>query len=100
MILSVRNSLSQHHAVMDEAKCSIIFYTPEHEFRVIELMATRPDLRAIEARKLDDLITAVCDHYIYDKKWINDRTDPIIVAHSSGSTGTINVSSHHNSLFH
>lgn len=96
MIPSVRNSLSQHLAVFEEANCDIVYYTPEMEARMKELQKERQQLQAYCVEDLDDHIQDSVPHYNYDKNWSEARTDPILVAHSSGSTGKVlNHSTHH-----
>lgn len=87
MIPSVRNSLSQHLAVFEEAKCDKVFYTPEMQSRINEIKESMPRLQAFEVPDLDDLLSQSAKHYEYKRTWAEGRTDPIIIAHSSGSTG-------------
>ncbi|OAA57976.1 Male sterility, NAD-binding protein [Niveomyces insectorum RCEF 264] len=87
MIPSVRNSLQQSLAVFEEASCNLLYYTPEMATVVRQLQDARPGLRIFEVPALDSLLSATSKHYPYDKKWADARTDPIIIAHSSGSTG-------------
>lgn len=87
MIPSIRNSLAQHLSVFEAAKCNKVFYTPEMKARIDELRHNRPGLQAFEVPSLDELITTLPKQYPYTKKWSDARTDPILVAHSSGSTG-------------
>lgn len=89
MIPSVRNSQQQHLAVFSEASCRIVYYTPEMAAIVAQLKEAMPNLQAFEVPPLDSLLTAgaTAKHYPYTKKWVDARTDPIIIAHSSGSTG-------------
>lgn len=87
MIPSVRNSESQHLSVFEEAKCSRVLHTVEFESKINELKTLKPDLQGFVVPDLDKLIGTPSKHYEYNKKWSDARTDPIIVAHSSGSTG-------------
>lgn len=88
MIPSVRNSPSQNLSVFEAASCNKIFYTVEMEHVVTTLKDARPELRAVKVPSIDELIHTPSEHYNYDKTWAEARTDPIIIAHSSGSTGT------------
>ena len=63
--------------------------------RVEELKQSKADLQAFEVPSLDELITASSKHYPYTKTWREARTDPILVAHSSGSTGENSASCLH-----
>ncbi len=87
MVPSVRNSLQQHMAVFEDAKCSILYYTPEMAPVAQALKEKRPQLRALEAPPLPSLLASSGRHYPYTKAWADARTDPIVIAHSSGSTG-------------
>ncbi|CAK7224033.1 putative NRPS-like protein biosynthetic cluster [Sporothrix bragantina] len=89
MIPSVRNSLQQHRAVFTEAKCTRVYYTPEMAAIVAQLQAEMPDLKAFSVPPLDDVLSngTSAKHYPYTRTWVEARTDPIIIAHSSGSTG-------------
>ncbi|KJR88497.1 NRPS-like enzyme [Sporothrix schenckii 1099-18] len=89
MIPSVRNALPQHQAVFAEAACRIVHYTPEMAAVVGQLKDAMPDLQAFRVPPLDDLLAAgtTAAHFPYTRTWAAARTDPIIIAHSSGSTG-------------
>lgn len=89
MVPSVRNSLSQHLAVFDDAKCDKVFYTPEMESRIQELKQAMPGLKALLVPDLDDLLSSQSPHYEYGRTFAEGRTDPILIAHSSGSTGIV-----------
>lgn len=87
MIPSVRNSTQQHVAVFNEANCSRVYYTPEMAPIVKQLQEKMPHLQAFEAPSLDDMLASSSPPYPYNKKWEEAYKDPIIIAHSSGSTG-------------
>ena len=87
MVPSVRNSLSQHLAVFQDANCNKLFYTSEMEVRVNELKEPVPGLQAFLVPSLDDLLSSQSPHYEYNRTFAQGRTDPILIAHSSGSTG-------------
>ena len=89
MIPSVRNSLSQHLAVFEEVKCDKVFYTSEMQPRIDEIKQNMPKLQTFKVPELDELILQQTKHYEYNRTWADGRTDPIIIAHSSGSTGKI-----------
>lgn len=87
MIPSVRNSSSQHLSVFVAADCDRLLYTPNFESTVSSLKSMRPGLKSYSVPELDVLLRTPSKHYEYIKTWAEARTDPIIVAHSSGSTG-------------
>lgn len=87
MIPSVRNSESQDLSVFEDAKCTRVYYTPNFTSKIEKLRALKHDLNIAEVPELDVLIGSASTHYVYDKMWADARTDPILIAHSSGSTG-------------
>lgn len=87
MIPSVRNALSQHLSVFEAAACDKVFYTVEMEQTVIALKQANPSIQSVLVPSLDELINTPSEHYEYNRTWAEGRTDPIIIAHSSGSTG-------------
>lgn len=87
MIPSVRNSESQHRSVFEAAQCIRAFYTPEFVSTIDKLKLVTPDLQSFVVLELDELIDVPSQHYAYNRTWNDARTDPILIAHSSGSTG-------------
>ncbi|KAF2650921.1 hypothetical protein K491DRAFT_782258 [Lophiostoma macrostomum CBS 122681] len=87
MIPSVRNSESQHLSVFEAAGCSRVLHTPTFESIITAVRQAKPDVISHTVLELDQLLSTQCLHYEYNKTWAEARTDPIIIAHSSGSTG-------------
>ncbi|KAF9870587.1 hypothetical protein CkaCkLH20_11893 [Colletotrichum karsti] len=88
MIPSVRNSVSQHDSVFKAANCTRVIHTPEMSSVITAMKSSKRQLDAILAPTLDELLeSAGTSPYAYDRTWAEGRTDPIIIAHSSGSTG-------------
>src|SRR5262245_53778993 len=87
MIPSVRNSESQHLSVFEAASCTRVLYTPNFSSKISDIQTIKSELRGFAVPELDELINSPSKHYDYNKSWAEARTDPIIIAHSSGSTG-------------
>lgn len=87
MIPSVRNSESQQLSVFEAAKCTRVLHTPTFESTINNLKRSMHELRNFSVPDLDQLIGIECVHYKYNRTWAEGKTDPIIIAHSSGSTG-------------
>lgn len=51
------------------------------------LLEHRPELHLHKIQALSDMVKPGTDHYVYDKKYDAVKWDPILVLHSSGSTG-------------
>lgn len=87
MIPSVRNSESQHLSVFKAAQCTRVLHTAMFKPVIARIKEQRPELQSFPVPHLDQLIEVRCARYEYNKKWADARTDPIVIAHSSGSTG-------------
>lgn len=62
-------------------------FTPEVDALFSPLLEHNPDLHLHQVGPLSDLIRPGTQHYAYDKKYDEVKFDPILVIHSSGSTG-------------
>lgn len=89
MIPSVRNSESQHLAVLEEANCYKYMCSAELETKVHTLIKLRPGAISFTVPTLDKMLNTSSKHYPYEKTWEKAERDPLIIAHSSGSTGKI-----------
>jgi thioester reductase-like protein len=64
-----------------------LLYAPEVESFVKPLLGENPDLNIHPIQPLEDLVKPDTPHYPYDKAYDSARWDPILILHSSGSTG-------------
>ena len=74
-------------SIFEEASCSVVLYTPDLESKTAALVSTLLNVQRLVVPGLQELLKGTHPHYPYSKTWSEARTDPIIVAHSSGSTG-------------
>ena len=89
MVPSVRNSLSMNLSLLKTTNCDKIFYSQELEQKVQELREERPSVIAIPMPSLDELLESSPKHYPYIKHFEEVEDDPIIIVHTSGSTGKV-----------
>lgn len=87
MVPSVRNSLSMNLSLLKRTNCNKIFYSQELAQKVQELREERPSIVAIPMPSLEELLESRPHHYPYDKIFDEVENDPIIIVHTSGSTG-------------
>lgn len=87
MVPSIRNSLSMNIALLKRTNCDKIFYSKEVAHLVEELKAARPSVVAVLMPSLDDLIESRCEVYPYNKTFAEAEDHPVLICHTSGSTG-------------
>lgn len=87
LIPSVRNSESGNLSLLDEVNCSKLFHSSEFAAKINSLKERKLGAESWVLPALDELLTGVTKHFPYEKTWSEARTDPILIAHTSGSTG-------------
>lgn len=74
-------------SLLEQTQCRHFLYAPEVDAVIKPLLEYRPDLHLHKIQALSDMVKPGTDHYVYDKKYDAVKWDPILVLHSSGSTG-------------
>ncbi|ORY14412.1 hypothetical protein BCR34DRAFT_646399 [Clohesyomyces aquaticus] len=94
---SHRNSVAGHADLVKKTGCTILIHT--REFPVCGILE-KCRLEILCMPELDFLLDDTpCDHYPYTKTWEEAKNDPILVVHTSGSTGLPKPVSWSNSMF-
>ncbi|KAJ4403409.1 putative NRPS-like protein biosynthetic cluster [Gnomoniopsis sp. IMI 355080] len=87
LLPSPRNSAWMNASLLEQTQCCHFLYASEVDAVVSPLLEHRPDLRLHKIKPLSDMIKQGAQHYAYDKEYDAVKWDPILVLHSSGSTG-------------
>lgn len=89
LLPSLRNPAWMNTSLLGETRCSHVLYGPEINVIVRALLKEAPDLRAHQVPSLTDLILPGpgAEPYPFNKEYETAKRDPILVLHSSGSTG-------------
>ncbi|KAJ4394813.1 hypothetical protein N0V93_004033 [Gnomoniopsis smithogilvyi] len=87
LLPSPRNSPWMNASLLEQTQCRHFLYAPEVEAVVLPLREHRPDLHLHKIEALSDMIKPGTQHYVYEKDYDAVKWDPILVLHSSGSTG-------------
>ena len=74
-------------SLLEQTQCSKFLHTVEMTVKVKDIQSTQRDLRAIVAPSLDEILERRGRHYSYQASYDNNRWDPVLILHSSGSTG-------------
>lgn len=89
MVPSIRNAEAGQLHVLNDAKCTKLLHSSEFlaNAKTLQEKKTDLDLEILELGPLDELIDKPATHFPYTKVWANSWKEPVIIAHSSGSTG-------------
>ena len=73
--------------LLDQTACTKLLHAEEVVPLVNKLTAIHPGLRPTQTASLDEILSGTGPEYPYNKSFDEARDDPIVVLHSSGSTG-------------
>ena len=75
--------------MIEQTKCRDALYSKELSGIVGALTTSSATIQCIEMLELDELLEETpVERYEYQKSFAQAQTDPVLVLHSSGSTGT------------
>lgn len=88
LFVSPRNSKEGQINLFDKTDCHHVVFPKSHSQVVHTWLAERPKINAIEADEFDKWFpeTKVA-HFLYNKTFEEAEWDPLVVLHTSGSTG-------------
>ncbi|ROV98462.1 hypothetical protein VPNG_08540 [Cytospora leucostoma] len=87
LLPSPRNSAWMNASLLEQTQCRHFIFAPELDGPVSSLLEHKADLHLHKIEALNDMIKPGTKHYSYDKQYEEVKWDPILVLHSSGSTG-------------
>ncbi|KAF2683122.1 acetyl-CoA synthetase-like protein [Lentithecium fluviatile CBS 122367] len=87
LLPSLRNSPWINASLLEQTQCSHLLYAPEVEALITPLLGNQSNIRIHPVQPLETLIQPETPHYPYEKSYEEAKWDPILILHSSGSTG-------------
>lgn len=87
LVPSARNSVSGNVSLLTACNCTKLFVTSEMAKKIPDLEKHIPDLQNFVLASLDDLLTGTSEYYPYLKTHAEGVRDPVLLCHTSGSTG-------------
>ena len=78
-------------SLLEQTKCSKFFYSNEVSQKVHALQTEKKDLQIFAVQSLSDMVLEYNNIYPYEVKFSDVRWDPVLILHSSGSTGEVNI---------
>lgn len=74
-------------SLLEQTNCSIFLYGTEISQKIRGLQTQKKHIFFFAVPSLNDMIQENSIHYPYDVKFSEVRWDPVLILHSSGSTG-------------
>lgn len=86
---SPRNTTWINDSLLEQTACNTFFASPEMMPKAQAQQQERQQLKILSVASLDDMLADDGEgkHYPFDKDFATARWDPVVVLHSSGSTG-------------
>ncbi|KAK4998933.1 hypothetical protein LTR66_001923 [Elasticomyces elasticus] len=88
LVPSVRNSVSGNVSLMEQTQCMKFFFSRETAPNAQKLHEEMPNLESFEVPTLKEMLDGPSKHYPYSKDWTKAKDEPVIICHTSGSTGS------------
>lgn len=88
---SPRNTTWINNSLLEQTKCNTFFASAEMIPKAQSQQQERQQLKVLPVSSLDDMLAEVggWKHYPFHRDFAAARWDPVVVLHSSGSTGTL-----------
>jgi len=86
LFTSPRNSIPAHGKLF-ESLDSCILITSSPRPPVVNAIVSAHPLRVLEVPSLQELLNTTYPHYPYNKTFLEAKNEPLVVLHTSGTTG-------------
>ena len=87
LVPSSRNSTWMNLSLLEQTQCTKFLHTTEVSRIAHHLQSGKKDLHALVIPSLHDLFPLSVQHYPYKASYEENCWDPVLILHSSGSTG-------------
>ena len=87
LLLSPKDDLATDVSLLGLTECTKLLYSPEVTPLVQQLQKQKPDLKCFAVQPFKDILQAPTAHYSYNEKMEEAMGNPIVIIHTSGSTG-------------
>ncbi|MCJ1352224.1 MAG: hypothetical protein MMC33_002208 [Icmadophila ericetorum] len=84
---SPRNTQWMNSALLDQTDCVKILIPEDASSVTPKLPSERDDLVLVNVPSFGELLKQDAKHYRFDKTWNDGKWDPVLILHSSGTTG-------------
>lgn len=87
MFVSPKNTDAQNAALLQSTKCTKMLCSSEMKSVALSVKSAYPDLQVEEIKPFKNWVAEHSKPFVFSKSYEEAKHDPIIVLHSSGSTG-------------
>ncbi|KAH8657862.1 hypothetical protein BX600DRAFT_384872 [Xylariales sp. PMI_506] len=87
LFISPRNSLEAQLSLFEESKCNILYHEKQYTSMVEPWVNGRPGMRSVAVAPFDAWVSDTVEPFPYNKTFAEAQWDPLVVVHTSGSTG-------------
>ncbi|KAI9874581.1 MAG: hypothetical protein M1830_009591 [Pleopsidium flavum] len=87
LVPSIRNSLSMNKSLLEETKCTKFFFSSEMAHKVHKLQDGKTNVHCYLLPTFGEMLDGHTEHYPYEESFAEAQWDPVLVCHTSGSTG-------------
>ncbi|OBT53428.1 hypothetical protein VE04_06668 [Pseudogymnoascus sp. 24MN13] len=87
LLPSPKNALPNTASLLEETKCSMVFYSGNCKEQCVQLKGLVAGLQIVDVPDLDEMINTPSKPYPYNKTWEEAKDDVVMIVHTSGSTG-------------
>lgn len=86
LLSSPRNSIPAHVNLFELLNCQVLI-TPTPRPQAVTTITAAHDIRVLEIPTVDELLNTKWPHYPFHKTFEDARNEPLLVLHTSGTTG-------------
>lgn len=89
LLPSPRNTTSINNSLLSQTQCSKILVSLEMMPKAKAQQQEKTQLEILQVPSLNDMLVDSSEHYPFEKDFAVAKFEPILVLHSSGSTGIL-----------
>lgn len=87
LLPSHRNSSAHFQSLFEATKLDRLLFSEKYTKLAASLQTGRPSLTSFQIPEFEDMVQSKSKPYAYTKTWAEAKNDPIMIIHTSGSTG-------------
>ncbi|KAL2043853.1 hypothetical protein N7G274_003373 [Stereocaulon virgatum] len=87
LLLSQRNAIPTNVSLLQQTRCIRLFHSVEMRPVIEGVQGTVEQLECVEVPSLDQMLEGESQHYPFNETFDIAKRNPIVILHSSGSTG-------------
>ena len=87
LLVSPRNTVTDHISLFNATGCRALLTPPAPHSPIVEGILKARSLQVLDSPSLDDLLANTYPHYPFRKSFAEARNEPLVVVHTSGTTG-------------